>query len=98
METPLAPTGKPRPPRNCPMSSSVKVWMAALLLLPLVVTGCGDSSAVTQVGKLQGKVTLDGVPVRTGTVIAAPVDDSIDLYGRGDIDEDGNYVIEKAPA
>jgi hypothetical protein len=82
-----------------PVSRNARAWAAGLLLgvLPWLVAGCGSQPA-RPFGKLEGKVTLDGTPVRIGTVVAVATDESAAGVGRGEIGEDGTYAIEKAPA
>lgn len=47
-------------------------------------------------GALKGKATLDGKSIGIGTVVAVSGDKK--RSGRGNINPDGSYVIDKAPA
>jgi hypothetical protein len=82
----------------------------ALLALALVgllsaAPGCGGTSSGGLV-PVKGRVTVDGKPLKFGTVSFRPAKDkgnSSDLEPAGEIDEDGNYEVhtqkkEGAPA
>ncbi len=63
------------------------VWRLAVAALVLAAAGCGDAVAVS------GKVTLDGVPVESGTVTFVPEDTSKG-QGAGATITNGEYKIE----
>ena len=63
-------------------------------LLAAVLAGCGSSSGLT-LGRVSGRVTDQGEPVRNGTVVFVP-DESKGTVGptaMGIIDRDGNFVL-----
>ncbi|MCC6123336.1 MAG: hypothetical protein IT426_00065 [Pirellulales bacterium] len=70
----------------CRRAISHKKWMVYLLFLALF-PGCGaHESSVT------GKVTLDGIPLNSGTAVFYPRKGGAAAYGS--IQPDGSYKIE----
>jgi hypothetical protein len=71
--------------RSCSAISGVCIIPCALLLL--LLSGCGAyESAVT------GKVTIDGAPLKSGTVAFYSTNGGAAAYGS--IQSDGSYTIE----
>jgi hypothetical protein len=60
------------------------------LLLLLALTGCGDGKS-----KVQGTVSLDGQPVRSGTITFIRIDG--ELAREGAVISDGSFVTSMPP-
>jgi len=57
-------------------------------MILMVVSGCNQSSQVSQVS---GRVTLDGTPIGVGTIVYAP--SSGGKPATGSIESDGSYSV-----
>jgi hypothetical protein len=66
--------------------------MSAAATWILLVAGCGSSG---NIGKVSGRVTLQGQPVANALVVFDPVVPGGASYGR--TDESGNYVLTYTP-
>ena len=62
-------------------------WIAFGILLLLLLSGCGARES-----GVSGKVTVDGVPLTSGTVVFYPQKNGAAAYGS--IQSDGTYSIE----
>jgi hypothetical protein len=75
-------------------------WYApGLLAAALALTGCGSNSGLS-LGRVQGKVTFKGHPIKYGTVSFVP-DASKGTNGpiaMGNIKEDGTFVLSTSDA
>jgi hypothetical protein len=75
-------------------------WYApGLLAAALALTGCGSNSGLS-LGRVQGKVTFKGQPIKYGTVSFVP-DASKGTNGpiaMGNIKEDGTFVLSTSEA
>jgi hypothetical protein len=75
-------------------------WYApGLLLAALALTGCGSNNGLS-LGRVQGKVTYKGEPLKFGTVSFVP-DTSKGTGGpiaMGNIKDDGSYVLSTSDA
>jgi major membrane immunogen (membrane-anchored lipoprotein) len=58
----------------------------------LLVVGCGDSTGLPKRYPVSGKVTYNGEPVKSGTIVFEPSDISSGRFGNGTI-EDGYYKL-----
>ena len=67
-----------------------KIVSLIIVLLPLFLIGCGTGHV-----SLSGRVTYsdDGSPLEAGTVIFQPVVGADKFYARGEIGQDGKYVV-----
>jgi hypothetical protein len=74
-----------------PSRGLIRWGMLLAFVVSIGMSGCGPSTAT-----VTGKVYLDETPLKGGTVVFLPADGK--GYGRADIQEDGSYKIEKAPA
>lgn len=66
------------------------VVCALVLAAPLLVSGCGTRKPV-----IEGQITLDGIPVRKGSILLKPVDGKGQTAGTGVVD--GRYRMEASP-
>jgi len=64
--------------------------ICALMVLPLLVSGCGPRKPV-----VEGQITLDGIPLRKGAIQLKPVDGKGQTAGTGVVD--GRYRMEASP-
>jgi hypothetical protein len=75
-------------------------WYApGLLMAALVLSGCGPNNGMN-LGRVQGKVTYKGEPVKYGTVSFVP-DSSKGTSGpiaMGNIKDDGSYILSTSDA
>jgi hypothetical protein len=74
-------------------------WYAPGLLVILVIAGCGPGNGLN-LGRVQGKVTYKGQPVKYGTVSFVPdakkgTDGPI---ATGNITQDGSYILSTSEA
>jgi hypothetical protein len=63
-------------------------------LLVVVLAGCGSQSGLT-LGRVSGRVTDQGQPIRNGTVVFVPDESkgTVGPTGMGIIDRDGNFTL-----
>src|SRR5262245_35499140 len=65
----------------------------AIVLLILVIPGCGVSSASPNYTKIWGRVTYNGQPLPDGVILFQPVDQKNNNWGAGRIGKGGNYTL-----
>ncbi len=80
----------------CTLRSCVAVWSSLLLLG--VASGCGGGGGEKEVIPISGKVTCNGEPVTSGSVMFVPdVDPAVDgnpgKPASGALDENGEFVL-----
>jgi hypothetical protein len=63
----------------------------AFALLLFVAGACGKKSDLPATGPVEGKVTLNGQPLKSGTVVFVP--DAGGKSAQGNIDSDGTFVL-----
>ncbi len=68
--------------------------VAGLALFGFVCVGCGDDNALDRLA-VEGRVTLDGVPLPSGAVRFEPIDGKATAVGTGAVIVDGDYHIER---
>lgn len=78
----------------------LKKWLVAsvtgtILLLPLVLSGCGSSAGGQELVRVTGSVTFDGVPVEEGRILFRMAQGDQKSFS-GEI-KAGSYEIETAP-
>ena len=77
-------------PITIPATSLFAVFMTAALLASISFSGCGGSRLGTV--PVKGKVTINGQPVKKGTVFFQPVDAAKGRPARSGIKPDGSYA------
>jgi hypothetical protein len=72
------------------------LFLACVCSFPFATAGCGDSSGIGKTVPVVGKVTVDGNPVKAGTVSFRPDRTRGNLLAHepsGEIDAEGNYKL-----
>jgi hypothetical protein len=70
--------------------------LSVVVVLSLLVLGCGGAAGRPPLGKVSGKVTYNGNPVTSGSVMFTPVGGSASDAARiatGQIESDGSYML-----
>ena len=62
----------------------------------LMSSGCGVSSASSDMVRVCGRVTCSGKPVTNGAIIFMPVENFHTNWGVGQIDHEGKYRLDRA--
>ena len=73
------------------MPSPAPLFMAIVASFALSFSGCGGNSNRPKTAKVTGKVTYDGKPVETGSLLFVPVGGG--TSAQGNISEDGTYTL-----
>ena len=63
------------------------------VLIALVTSGCGVSSASSEAVQVWGRVTYGGKPLEGGAIIFMPMEDLHTNWGVGQIDNQGMYRL-----
>lgn len=69
--------------------------LLGISLAVAALTGCGE--AATSKAQVKGKVTVNGEPVKGGTIVIAPAIGSGELAS-GDVQPDGTFVMSTSKA
>lgn len=64
-----------------------------ILLLALAISGCGETTS--EKAQVKGKVTLNGEPVKGGTILLAPLSASGETAS-GEVQPDGTFTLSTA--
>lgn len=77
------------------MQSRLRIWypfagQVAVALVTLAVSGCG--AAATPKAQVKGKVTVNGAPVKGGTILLAPLTASGEAAS-GEVQSDGTFIL-----
>jgi hypothetical protein len=78
------------------MSVRTATTLLTGLFLVSVLGGCGDDPTKPKLGKVHGKVTLDGKPVERGHIVFTPVSGKGGETGQtatGEINSDGTFDL-----
>ena len=65
-------------------------------LVATVLTGCGGTASVPT-AEVKGKVTMNGAPVKGGTIVIAPLMGSGQMAS-GEVQQDGTFVMTTTKA
>jgi hypothetical protein len=64
--------------------------LTAFALFLAMATGCGSGKTAPVGGKV---VFKDGTPLTAGQVVFRPVDEKLQVSARGDIEQDGTFIL-----